>query len=71
MMLRGPVSDMIESLKFTFVTDEPGASILPKSPTCLTSSSGAPWVFPKGLKCGPELIQPKNQHNIIISIIKI
>jgi len=54
---------MIGSLKFIFVTDEPGASILPKSPTCLTSSLGAPWVFPKGLKCGPELIQPKKQHN--------
>lgn len=60
-MLRGPDSDINESFMLTFATDESSASMLPKSPTCLTSSDGAPWVLPKGLKWGPELIHPKNQ----------
>jgi len=57
-MLSGPVRDITESVILTLAIDEPSASILPKSPTCLISSVGAPWVFPKGLKCGPELMQP-------------
>ena len=34
------------------------ASILPKSPTCLSSSVGQPWVFLNGLKWGPADTPP-------------
>jgi hypothetical protein len=31
---------------------------LPKSPTCLSASSGPAWSFPNGLKWGPADIHP-------------
>lgn len=42
----------------TLVGPSPLASMLPKSPTCLFSSLGAPCSLPQGLKWGPADVQP-------------
>ena len=34
------------------------AVTFPRSPTCLSSLSGAPWVLLNGLKCGPAVLHP-------------
>uniref|UniRef100_A0A0E9XAF8 Uncharacterized protein n=1 Tax=Anguilla anguilla TaxID=7936 RepID=A0A0E9XAF8_ANGAN len=54
----GPVSVSILSLMSILATPSSPAVTLPKSPTCLTSSLGPPWVLLCGLKWGPALMQP-------------
>ncbi len=46
----GPIN--LINLSVVEPSAKPLASVemLPKSPTCLTSSPGAPWVLPNGLK---------------------
>lgn len=47
-----------ESCLVPLATPLASVVMLPKSPTCLTSSSGAPWVLENGLKWGPAEVQP-------------
>lgn len=46
------------SVLVPLATPLPLVLMLPKSPTCLVSSSGAPCVLPNGLKCGPADVHP-------------
>ena len=54
----GPISLTKLSVLEPLATPSALVGMLPKSPTCLFSSSGAPWVFLKGLKWGPAEVQP-------------
>jgi hypothetical protein len=53
-----PINLTNKSCLVPLATPEPSVLMLPKSPTCLSSSSGAPWVLENGLKCGPAEVHP-------------
>lgn len=58
MMVFNPVNDILESLISIRAVPDSSATIFPRSPTCLSSSSGAPWVLEWGLKCAPADVHP-------------
>lgn len=57
-MESAPINLTRASCLVPLATPSESVTMLPKSPTCLFSSSGAPWVLPKGLKWGPAEVQP-------------
>lgn len=58
MMDWGPAKSIILSVMLILATPSSPAVTLPRSPTCLSASSGAPCSLLKGLKWAPALVQP-------------
>mmetsp|Transcript_20519 Transcript_20519/g.31048 ORF Transcript_20519/g.31048 Transcript_20519/m.31048 type:complete len:205 (-) Transcript_20519:8-622(-) len=58
MTLCGPISFTSRSSRCTCACPSSSTSTLPRSPTILSSSSGAPWFLPKGLNMPPALVRP-------------
>ena len=59
---KGPVNEICLSVIFIMAFPSSPAITFPKSPACLTSSVGLPWVLPCGLKWPPELVQPRKKR---------
>ena len=57
-MLNGPLREITLSSNEKDATPSESVSMLPKSPTCLEKSVGAPCALSRGLKWGPADVQP-------------
>lgn len=60
-ILYSPFSERSLSLKVNFATPLSSLSMFPRSPTCRSSSPGAPWFLLNGLKWAPAERHPPDR----------